>query len=82
MTYDLTPSKDYAKQIGLIWLGDDYGPLLAVLADAERLNFTQEQLDAAMRHHLWQVKTLFTPSNYKFLGRLAIALYFLTGWKK
>lgn len=75
--YNYTSSKAYCEQIGLIWLGDDF--VRNADEDAFNHGFTQEQVDIAMRHHLWQVKWLFTPKNYGFIQRIGIALYFLFG---
>lgn len=80
LNYDYTRSKAYCEAIGLIWLGDAF--VEAADAEAKELNFTQEQVDMAMKHHLWQVKLLFTPKNYSVIGRLKIAIYFLTGFKR
>lgn len=79
--YDYSESKKACAQFGLVWLGDDYRPLLEADAAAALFGMTQAQVDVGMRHHLWQVKVLFTPTNYPWLSRLAIAFYFLTGWK-
>ena len=76
--FDYTASKKFCESLGLIWLGEEW----VRNADEEAWieGFTQSQVDAAMRHHLVQVKFLFTPRNYSFRQRLAIAFYFLTGW--
>jgi len=79
MHYDYTASKEFCKEIGLIWLGDQF--ISDVDADAALHNFTQEQVDVAMKHHLWQVKFLFTPKSYTYVSRIKLAIYFLTGWK-
>lgn len=76
--YDYSASKEFCKSIDLIWLGDDF--VKAADTEAYDMAFTQAQVDAAMRHHLWQVKWLFTPSNYGWKGRIGIALMFLFGW--
>lgn len=81
LSYDYSTSKAYCEQIGLVWLGDDYAGLVNADAAARSLEMTQEQVDMMMRHHLWQVQQLFEPKNYKFLARVGIALYFLTGKK-
>lgn len=81
LNYDYAASKAYCEQIGLHWLGEDYWGLIQMDGEAHRLNFSQEQVDAGMRQHLWQVKILFTPKSYKFLQRFMITFYFLTGWK-
>ena len=77
--YDYTISKEYCRILGLVWLGDDW------VRDADReawaVGFTQGQVEVAMRHHLWQVKTLFTPRNYSFWQRILIAAYFLFGFE-
>ena len=75
--YDYTEPKEYCKQIGLVWLGDDW--VHAADSDAKSLNFTQAQVNCAMRHHLWQVKTLFNPKIYKLRQRLWLAAHFLFG---
>lgn len=77
LNYDYTASKTYCTDIGLLWLGDDF--VRAADAEAKKLNFTQEQVDLAMGHHLWQVKILFDPKNYGLKGRLKLALHFLFG---
>ena len=79
MNYDYTASKDYCKIIGLQWLGDDFSGLIMMDVEAKSLNLTQEQVDAAMRHHLWQVKWLFTPKTYSWKQRIALAIHFLFG---
>lgn len=76
--FDYSASRQYCEGIGLVWLGDDF--LRNADSDAYHFGFTQEQVDVAMRHHLWQVKWLFTPSNYKWYQRLGIAFLFLFGW--
>lgn len=79
MHYDYSAAKNYCEQIGLVWLGDQF------VSDADesayKSGFTQEQVDVAMVHHLWQVRFLFTPQNYTYLSRIKLAFYFLTGWK-
>lgn len=79
--YDYSASKAYCDQIGIFWLGDDYAGLIDADKDASEMGLTQEQVDALLRKHLWQVKTLFTPSNYRPMSRIMMAMYFLTGWK-
>ena len=76
--YDYGSSKIYCESIGLAWLGDDFVRLAD--ADAHRLGMTQEQVEKAMRHHLWQVRWLFTPKNYSMRQRIGLALMFLFGW--
>lgn len=80
LNYDYTKSKDYCEYLGLYWLGDDF--VRAADSAAKSLEFTQDQVDMAMKHHLWQVKWLFTPQNYSWWQRIILALYFLFGWKK
>lgn len=77
--YDYTASRTYCESIGLIWLGDDF--LTHADAEAARNGFTQNQVNVAMRHHLWQVRWLFEPSHYHWYQRLLIALFFITGWR-
>jgi hypothetical protein len=77
--FDYTASKQFCYQCGLVWLGDDF--IAGADKDAWLHSFTQEQVDIAMRHHLWQVKCLFTPSFYRWYQRLLLAFFFLTGWK-
>lgn len=79
LNYSYDTSKSYCKQMGMLWLGDDF--VSASDKEAYDLRFTQEQVDAAMRHHLWQVKWLFTPNNYKLLDRIKIAIFFIFGGK-
>lgn len=79
--YDFTDARSYCSSVGLDWFGDDYAGLVDADQKAKSLGLTQDQVNGAMRLHLWQVKTLFTPKNYKFIQRIKIALYFLTGWK-
>lgn len=77
LNYNYDASKLYCTQVGLTWLGDDY--VRAADEDAKALAFTQAQVDAAMRHHIWQVKCLFDPKSYSRWGRIKIALKFLFG---
>lgn len=73
--YNYTNAKAYCGQIGLHWLGDDF--VEGAANEAFDLGFTQIQFDAAMRQHLWQVKWLFTPSNYSLFQRILLAAHFL-----
>ena len=75
--YDYSRSKKYCYDLGLVWLGDDF--VKHADAEAAGLGFSQYQVEAAMRHHLHQVRWLFTPQNYGFWGRIKLALYFLFG---
>lgn len=77
--FNYTASKQFCYEIGLVWLGDDF--VANADQDAWLAGFNQHQVDIAMRHHLWQVKYLFTPSTYSWYQRIFMALYFLTGWK-
>lgn len=77
--YNYTASKIFCVQIGLVWLGEDF--VAGADKDAWLNGFTQEQVDIAMRHHLWQIKYLFTPNTYRWYQRILMAFYFLTGWK-
>lgn len=77
MNYDYTASKRYCESLGLIWLGDDF--VRDADAEAFTLAFTQKQVDAAMRHHIWQIRWVFTPQNYSWLSRIGLALHFLFG---
>lgn len=79
LNYDYSASKQYCKNIGLVWLGDDF--VREADTEAFQLNFTQEQVNAAMKHHLWQVKWLFDPTHYSYFQRILLAFYFLTGRK-
>ncbi len=75
--YDYTASRAYCEEIGLLWLGEDF--VRNADADAYKFAFTQEQVDVAMKHHLWQVRYLFTPQSYPALSRIKLAFYFLFG---
>lgn len=81
LNYDYASSKAYCEQIGLVWFGDNYAGLIDADNKAKELGLTQDQVNELMRLHLWQTKTILTPKNYKFLQRLAISFYFLTGRK-
>lgn len=81
LNYDYTDARTYCSSIGLVWFGDDYAGLVDADQKASGLNLTQDQVNLLMRLHLWQVRQLLTPKNYKFLQRAMIAFYFLTGWK-
>lgn len=81
MHYDYSNNKKYCEAMGLIWLGDNYQPLLDADEAAFALGFSQLHVETMMNHHLRQVKVLFTPEYYTWWGRIAVALYFLTGWK-
>lgn len=75
--YDYAVSKAYCNSIGLFWLGDDF--VRNADSDAFSLKFTQEQVDVAMRHHLWQIRFLFDPKSYKWHQRIGLALHFVFG---
>lgn len=79
LNYDYAPSERYCFQIGLHWLGNEFPPLKALDAEAKRFGLSQEQVNVFMRHHLLQIKFLFTPSTYPFLTRLKLAFHFLFG---
>lgn len=81
LNYNYDDAKAYCQSIGLHWLGDDYGGLIDSDHVAKSQGLTQEQVNALMRCHLWQTKTVLTPKNYKFLQCIKIALYFIVGWK-
>lgn len=76
--FDYTAAKQYCKDLGLVWLGDDW--VRNADQDAWVEGFSQQQLDIALQHHLWQVKWIFTPCNYTWYQRLFLAFYFITGW--
>ena len=78
MNFDWRPSMSYARSLGLIWVDFD-SALVNADKEAHELGFRQDQFDAAMRHHLWQVKRLFTPQTYSWRTRLLLALHFLFG---
>lgn len=77
LCYDYTAAKEFCKQIGLVWIGDSF--VAGADHDAAKLDFTQAQVDSAMRHHLWQVKFLFSPKNYPITARIRLAFWFLFG---
>lgn len=78
--YDYTESYQYCEDIGLHWLGDDF--LIEADKDAFLTGFTQNQVDVAMRHHLWQVRHLFNPKSYKWYQRILLAFHFIFGRMK
>lgn len=77
--YDYISTRQFCQEIGLIWLGDKF--VEGSDKDAWLHAFSQEQVDIAMRHHLWQVESLFSPGRYCWKNRLLMAFYFITGWK-
>lgn len=81
LNFSYEASKKFCEEIGLTWMGDDYGPLIGMDVAAKQFGFTQEQVTEGMRHHLWQVKILFSPAYYNWKQRISLAFYFLTGWK-
>lgn len=76
LNYSYDKAKAYSDLIGLKWLGDDF--VRAADTEAKALDFTQDQVDAAMRHHLWQVRYLFSPENYGW-RRFLVAWHFAFG---
>lgn len=80
LNYNYSVSKEYCESLGLIWLGEDF--IRAADTDAKSLGFTQEQVDTAMRHHLWQVRFLFDPKSYVWYARIGMAYHFLFGKMK
>lgn len=81
LNFSYEASQVFCKEIGLTWHGEEYPPLVEMDAVAKKFDFTQEQINEGMRHHLWQVRQLFNPKNYTLLQRIAMAFYFLTGVK-
>lgn len=81
LNYDYAPAKKYADELGLVWLGDDYIPLVEMDREAKKQGLTQQQVTIGLYQHLRQIKILFNPKSYKYFQRLAIAFYFITGWK-
>ena len=79
LNFDYAPSRAYAESIGLTWLGDDYAGLVNADREAAELGMTQTQVDGCMRHHLWQMKWVMTPSNYSLSDRIKLAVHFLSG---
>lgn len=77
LNYDYTASKAYCEHVGMQWLGDEW--VKAADHDAFNLQFSQEQVDCAMRHHIWQVKILFSPKTYGLKQRVLLAIHFLMG---
>lgn len=77
LNYSYDRAKAYGELLGLKWMGDDF--VRAADEEAKTLNFTQEQVDAAMKHHLWQVRYLFNPANLTLKQRIAAAAFFLFG---
>ena len=79
-SYDYSSARKSCAEFGLTWFGDEYAER-QIGSIAKANDFTQQQIDVAFRTHLWQVKQLFEPSNYRWAQRVLIALYFLTGWR-
>lgn len=77
LNYDYTSTKAYCKKIGLHWLGDDFSFLVSADKAAKDVGMTQQQVETVMVFHLSTTKYLWTPSTYKFIGRLVIAFCFL-----
>ncbi len=80
MNYDYAASKAYCESIGPVWLGNDF--LQDVDSEAFDLGFSLVQLDAALRHHLWQVSWLFNPKTYAWHQRIGLAIWFLFGYRR
>lgn len=45
----------------------------------DQAEFSQRQVNIAMRLHAWRVKHLFNPAIYGFKDRVKLALHFLFG---
>lgn len=80
LNYDYSGAADYCKEIGLVWMGEDW--VRDFDAHAVAHHFTQAQVDLCLHHHLLQVKHLFTPQIYNWKQRIALAVYFLLGRMK
>lgn len=74
MNYDYGPAREFCKSLGMGF--DEAGMKLADDV-AKKAGLTQAQFDEAIKLHATRVKFLFTPSNYGWKGRFAIAAYFL-----
>lgn len=77
--FDYRASKDFCEMLGLVWLGNEF--MKDVDEEAWILGFDQQQMDAAIKHHLVLIHWLFTPANHGWFRRIRIAVYFLTGLK-
>ena len=75
--YNYDASKRCCEAWGLKWLGDDF--IRVADAEAKMNDFTQVQVDVAMKHMLWHVRWRFSPQNYNWKQRLAMAWWFLSG---
>jgi len=80
LNYDYRKSKSYCEHLGLVWLGDAF--VESADKEAREHGFTQPQMDAAMRQHLWQVRFLFNPRSYNWLQRLTLAMHFIFNFKR
>lgn len=76
--FSYAESKDFCEKLGLKWLGDEW----VRNADDEAWleGFSQKQVDVAMKHHLIQIKCLFSPNLYRWRDRALMAFYFISGW--
>jgi hypothetical protein len=81
LNYNYDYAKTLTKELGFIWLGDSDPYLEAADRDALIMQMTQKQVDTAMHWHLHQSARLWDYKTYTFLGRVVLALYFLTGIK-
>lgn len=77
--YSYNAARAYCRSIGI-----PFHEAWAAIADAHfaAAELSQPQVDAVLELHAWHVNHLFTPSNYQWHGRLAVALFFLFGRKR
>jgi hypothetical protein len=80
MNYDWRNPKRYCGLLGLKWLGDEYVEQFDNVA--EDVGLSQRQLEKVVWHALSHVRYLFSPQNYRYRQRIAMAMWFLFGrWK-
>lgn len=75
-TYDYAAAQAYCESLGMVWRPDW---LSVTDAHFARDGLTQAQVDGCLRLYCWNVKYLFTPTNYTLRQRLALAWHFVFG---
>ncbi len=79
LNYNHGPGKRYCDSINMLWDAEFAARADALVYDE---GLTQDQWDLLIREHAWRIKWLFSPRNYSWRDRLAIALFFLNPFAK
>ena len=76
LNYSYDKPRKYCEQMGTVC---DERFIPTVDKSFTELNLTQDQVDGAMRVHIWVVINIFSPNQYSWKQRIGLAWHFLFG---